>query len=227
MAKKVKKKIHIHWKAIFVFLLIGGISFLGFYEFSKLPIRNIYVEGNRYLSDQKLLEIAGIDDYPSFYWTSSASMKRKVLGNPYVKEVEVTKKWFNQVYLKVEEYPPLFRKQSDQKIILANHEELEDDGENVNLPILVNYVPDTKYESLIDHMAKVNEDVRSQISEFEYNPNEHDKDRFLLYMDDGNLVYLTLTKFKQINYYDEVLPQLEGKKGILYLDSGNHFKIME
>ena len=46
-------------------------------------------------------------------------------------------------------------------------------------------------------------------------------------MDDGNSVYLTLTKFEQINYYDEVLPQLEGKKGILYLDSGNHFEIME
>ncbi len=39
------------------------------------------------------------------------------------------------------------------------------------------------------------------------------KHRFLLYMDDGNSVYLTLTKFEQINYYDEVLPQLEGKKG--------------
>ena len=46
-------------------------------------------------------------------------------------------------------------------------------------------------------------------------------------MDDGNLVYLTLTKFKMINHYNEVIPQLEGHKGILYLDSGNHFKIME
>ena len=46
-------------------------------------------------------------------------------------------------------------------------------------------------------------------------------------MDDGNSVYLTLTKFKMINYYNDVLKQLEGRKGILYLDSGNHFKVME
>ena len=46
-------------------------------------------------------------------------------------------------------------------------------------------------------------------------------------MDDGNSVYLTLTKFRMINYYNDVLPQLDGKKGILYLDSGNHFQIME
>ena len=60
-----------------------------------------------------------------------------------------------------------------------------------------------------------------------YTPNDFDKDRFLLYMDDGNSVYLTITKFRMLNYYNKVLPQLGDKKGILYLDSGNHFKIME
>ena len=66
-----------------------------------------------------------------------------------------------------------------------------------------------------------------KISDIEYVPNDYDKDRFLLYMDDGNMVYLTLTKFKQIEYYNDVLEQLEGRKGILYLDSGNHFQIKE
>ena len=46
-------------------------------------------------------------------------------------------------------------------------------------------------------------------------------------MDDGNSVYITITKFERLNYYNEVLPQLDGKKGYLYLDSGNHFKIMQ
>ena len=44
---------------------------------------------------------------------------------------------------------------------------------------------------------------------------------------DGNMVYLTLTKFDMINYYNDVLSQLENRKGILYLDNGNHFQIME
>jgi len=46
-------------------------------------------------------------------------------------------------------------------------------------------------------------------------------------MDDGNSVYMTITKFERLNYYNDVLPQLDGRKGILYLDSGNHFQIME
>ena len=76
-------------------------------------------------------------------------------------------------------------------------------------------------------MKQVNPEIKQKISEISYLPNDYDKDRFLLYMDDGNSVYLTLTKFKMINYYNEVLPQLDGKKGILYLDSGNHFQIMQ
>ena len=95
------------------------------------------------------------------------------------------------------------------------------------MPRLVNDVPKNKYSKLLKNLLKVKRSVRSSISEFYYDPNEFDKDRFLLYMDDGNSVYLTLTKFRMINYYNDVLPQLDGKKGILYLDSGNHFQIME
>ena len=84
-----------------------------------------------------------------------------------------------------------------------------------------------KYEDFIKGMNKITNDIKTQISEITYLPNDQDKDRFLLYMNDGNYVYLTLTKFKQLNYYEEVLKKLKGKKGVLYLDSGNHFQIME
>ena len=48
-------------------------------------------------------------------------------------------------------------------------------------------------------------------------------------MVDGNYVYLTLSKFKLINNYLEIMKdeKFEGKKGILYLDSGNHFQILD
>ena len=91
----------------------------------------------------------------------------------------------------------------------------------------MNYVPDTKYASLIEHIRKLDTNILGKISEITYVPNDYDKDRFLLYMDDDNTVYLTLTKFKMINYYNKVLTQLDGRKGILYLDSGNHFQIRE
>ena len=130
------------------------------------------------------------------------------------------------VIITVEEKNILFRKEENNMIVLEDGTEV-DDNNLYNVPILLNYVPDIKYETFIKKMNQVNESIKSEISEIRYYPNEQDDDRFLLNMNDGNLVYLTLTKFKQINYYEDVLDQLDGKKGILYLDSGNHFKVME
>jgi len=38
---------------------------------------------------------------------------------------------------------------------------------------------------------------------------------------------LTLYKFENINSYLEVMKRFENKKGILYLDSGEYFKVYE
>lgn len=76
-------------------------------------------------------------------------------------------------------------------------------------------------------MRKVDIDILKRISEIEYNPNNVDSERFLLTMNDNNYVYLTLYKFESINSYIDIVKNLENKKGILYLDSGEYFKIME
>lgn len=224
--KKLKKKTKIKvipvLIALFLILIIGGII----YYLLSLPIANIYIKGNSYLTDQEIIEQAKIENYPSFIETTKYRIKKRLLNNDYISKVNVKKKFFNTIVITVKEYNILFRKDENKNIVLENGTELNDNNK-YSVPILLNYVPDTKYKSFLKHMNRINESVKSEISEIRYYPNEQDDDRFLLHMNDGNLVYLTLTKFSQINYYESVLDQLEGKKGILYLDSGNHFKVME
>lgn len=227
MTKKLKKKRKLRVFRVFCILLILACSYLVIDLYLGTKINNIVIHNTTYLKDQTILEMANIDDYPSFYWTSSNSIKRRLLSSPYIKEVKVKKKFYHVIEITVDEYEILFKKESDGKIVLENKEEIIADQEVFGVPRLMNYVPDTKYDQFMNHMIEVDKTIRTKISEIEYTPNEFDKDRFLLYMDDGNSVYLTLTKFDMINYYNELLPQLEGKKGILYLDSGNHFQIME
>ena len=225
MAKKTQK--HVKLKVlpfIIVVVTIAVISTL-IYLLSLIPIKNIYVSGNYYLTDQEIIELAKLEDYPSFLKTSSSKLKKSIKKSPYIKKVKITKKILSEVDIDVEEKNILFRKEDNNYIVLDTGEEIDDYG-RYNVPILLNYVPDIKYQTFLNKMNEVSEDVKIQISEIRYYPNEQDEDRFLLYMSDGNYVYLTLTKFKQINYYEEVLDKLDGKKGILYLDSGNHFQIM-
>jgi len=226
MAKKLvkKKKIRI-FRVLLILLILGVFCFL-FYLYLNTKIKNLIITGNRYLVDDEIIYQAKLEHYPSFYLTFSSQIKKRLLKNPMIKNVKVSREFYHILTIDIEEYQPLFVKKDTGKVVLDNKQEVSLD-ENLRIPSLMNYIPNTKYQKFIKGMAKIKKDILGKVSEIEYQPNEHDKDRFLLYMDDGNSVYLTLTKFDMLNYYNDVLTQLEGKKGILYLDSGNHFKIME
>lgn len=227
MAKVVKKKkLKVIPFLLFV-LIIAGIVFC-VDVLLDTKIKNIIITGNEILTDQQIIELAGLTNYPSFYKTTNVNIEKKIRENSLIKSVKIKRSFYHVITIEIDEYKVLFKKESDGKWVLENKEEIATEQKlTYCVPRLTNYVPNTKYDQFMKGMLQINDEVREKISEISYMPNEYDKDRFLLYMDDGNSVYLTLTKFKMINYYNDVLPQLGGKKGILYLDSGNHFQIME
>ena len=228
MAKKIVKKRKLRvGRLLFILVILGGL-FFGGYNFVKLPIENIIINGTNYLNDDYILELSNLKNYPSFMLTKNRKVEKKIKTSPYIISCDVKKKFFHKIVINIEENKPLFYSEVDIKIVFSNRKSIDvDDYSLFRVPRLLNYVPDTKYNSFIKNVNRVDEEILGMISDIEYVPNDLDKDRFLLYMDDGNMVYLTLTKFKMINYYNDVLAQLEGRKGILYLDNGNHFQIKE
>jgi cell division septal protein FtsQ len=207
--------------------LIG--LFLACYYSFKIPIKNIVIKNTSYLNDDYIIDLAGIKNYPSFILTNTNKINKKLVSSNYISSVKINKKWGFILEIDVSENRALFYDTNKNKYILDDKEEVDEDDISINfrVPRLLNYVPDKKYKKFLKGMKNIQEDTLSKISDIEYQPNDYDKDRFLLYMDDGNMVYLTLTKFKMINKYNSVLEQLENHKGILYLDNGNHFQIKE
>lgn len=229
MAKKIVKKTKIKLLPCFMVLLFFVALSFGIYYFVHLPIQNLIVEGTSYLKDDYILTLAGVRDYPSFYLISTRGIEDKLEESPYIQKAEVKREFFHILVLDIKESKPLFINNTNKTVVFSNKEEVpvSEEIDLFRIPRLINYVPDNKYRSFIKGMADIKTDILGKISDIEYQPNDYDKDRFLLYMDDGNMVYLTLTKFDMINYYNDVLSQLENRKGILYLDNGNHFQIME
>ena len=221
--KKRKKRIKIKGliKLILFLALVGVLYFL--YNLCDTSIKNIYISGNNYLSDQDIIEIAKLDNYPDFYTTSSNSIEKNIKKNSFIKDVKVKKRLFQKLSIEIEEKKALFI--YDNKIYFDDKSSSNNDL-SINLPILINYTPDVKFDSLIKKMTKIDFEVLEKVSEIKYDPNEYDEDRFLLYMNDTNLVYVTLTKFEYLNKYNDAVTKFEGKKGILYLDSGNYFEIL-
>ena len=225
---KIKKKKRLKLIPFLLFVLVITATFFLVDVLLDTRVENIIIKGNKIVTDQQIIDEAGLSNYPSFYKTTSYNIKKALEKNSFIKEVKIKRSFYHVITIEVSEYKVLLKKETTGKLVLENMNEVTTDQEiPYTVPRLVNDVPKDKYSKLLKNLLKVKKSVRSSISEFYYDPNEFDKDRFLLYMDDGNSVYLTLTKFRMINYYNDVLPQLDGKKGILYLDSGNHFQIME
>ena len=233
MAKKVKKakakkKRRINIKRTFVFLLGVYLMFSLIFSFFNLPIKNIYIHNNSFLSDQEIIEAAGISDYPPTLQNLSSMIEKKVKENTYILDAVVYKKHFTEVHIDVTENRPIFFNKTRNKTVLLNGKEVTN---QFDVPTLINIVPDEKYSELIEKMADVNNDILIRISEIQYKPNEVDNGRFLLSMNDGNYVYLTLNKFSSINNYisiiNDIIKKFGNKKGILYLDAGDYFDIMD
>jgi cell division septal protein FtsQ len=206
--------------ALLIFYLLGYLI----YNLTMIPIKHIRILNTTYLSDEEILKTSKMDNYPSFFLTTSSSIKKRLKNIPYIKSVRVEKKWFCRIYLYIDEYKRLFYNTTTSKIVLENNVSIN--GDKDNLPRLINFVPDTIESELVEQMSKIDNNILLKISEIEYRPNEVDKERFLLTMNDGNYVYLTLYTFSKINEYMDILPTLEDQKGILYLDSGNYFEII-
>lgn len=212
-------------------IILGLIVYFCYFEFNTLintKIKNIYVIGNEVLKDYEIIELAKLENYPRILSISSSEMERRIKINPYVKDVDVKKRIGNQVYIYITEYEPLFYNTTTQKLVLEGNKELISETNFDNVPLLTNEISDSKiYEKLIKKFIKIDNHIKQRISEITYIPNDVDQERFLLSMNDGNYVYITLTKIEEVNYYLEIIPRLENKKGILYLDSGKYFEIIE
>lgn len=221
--KKVKKKTKIKFGKLFLFLIILFLfGYLLFYLFN-LPITNIYITGNDILSDEYIIRIAKIEKYPPTFSLSTKKIKDLLTNDVLIKDASVERKKLFQIYIDVVENKPLFYNENNEKTVLSDSSEVI---EQYNVPSLINYVPDSKYEIFIKVMNEVDSSILEHISEIKYDPNNVDDERFLLYMNDGNYVYINLNKFKSINSYMDIIKKFKTEKGILFLDSGEYFKVL-
>lgn len=218
--RKKKKKIKV-FRVFLALVILAVLGFLG-YLLVQMPVRGYYISGNQYYSDYEILNKTGLDKYPSFILTNNITIKFKIKKDSLIKSIKIKKKINGMFDVIVDENKILFYDIAKKNSILSNGK--ESDYYNEDSPVLVNIIEDKKiYDKLITKMNKIDEDIQKNISEIKYDPNDIDKERFLLSMNDGNYVYLTLSKMSNINSYLEISNTLGTKNGILYLDYGNYF----
>lgn len=224
--KELKKK-KTRKKLFRVFILLLFFVFIAFviWALLSIPIASVVIKGNEYLTDQEIIDMAGIREYPSTLKTPSKTLQNKLEKSDYILTAKVSKKNFlTTVVIEVEENKPLFYYETTGEVILS-------DGTGVSgsysVPTVINQIPDTVFEKFLAKMSGVPNDVLRKISEIRYYPNDVDTELFLMTMNDGNYVYVNISKFERLYNYLEYVAGFDDNKGILHLDSGDYLEILE
>lgn len=221
--KKVKR-VRIKFKNVFLSLLgIGSIIFTIYLLLNK-EINNIYISGNNILEEQEILELIDFDKYLKYYEINSNKIEKRLKTSLLINKANVKKSFF-ALEIDILEYKPLWIQENDNSIMLSSGETVNLDKKLLGIPSMTNEIENEYKNKFIEKLCLVDSDVFNKISEITYTPSDIDKERFLLYMNDKNYVYINISRMEYLNKYDELLPELDNKKGILYLDSGNHFEI--
>lgn len=220
--KKIRRRLKIKPFLVLLSIVIVIVSLICY--MNQLHIKNIYIDGNNYLSDYEIIMAADIKDYPKIMKFSSNTLEKKIKSLDLVEKVDVKKSLYGKLTIKIKEANPLFYNRNTSNYILSN-------GKNtssysfVGVPFLVNYVPENIYNRLIDELAKINLESIQMVSELEYSPSKSgdiiiDDTRFLLRMNDGNQVYVNLINIDRLDSYPLIYTILT-EKGVLELDSDN------
>jgi len=226
MKKKGKKKLRAGIKIFFRVLLLVIIVAIGTYFVLNIRIKNICIEGNEQVKDIEIIEVAGIKEYPKIFRLSKRDLMDKISSLPLVKNVTIKRNIFGKITIKIEEEKILFYYKYKNKYITNNGVEL-DDNNYYGYPVLINFTPDTIFNSLLDAFDKIDYDIIKMINVIEYNPYKSkdgeifDDGRFILLMNDGNTVVIDLVNIKKLNDYIKIYVSLnlDERTGYLYLDT--------
>lgn len=219
------KKRKVKYKNIIIFILVVVLSIFCIFGIINLKIKNIYISGNNILSDQQIIDLAGLHNYPSISSISSKDIKNNLESNVYISGVKIRYHYLlREIDIDINENSPLIYYEYENAYLLVNGEKVE---EHYNLPILINQTPDEILKKLLKNLDTLDKNVLDRISEIRYYPSNVDDELFYLTMNDGNYVYINFNSFSKLNNYVEIIQKFDNKKGIVHLDSGDYLEIYE
>ena len=225
MKKRVKRKFNI--KKFMFFILFLVIVYFGVSIIFSIKTKNIVILNSNYYSDEEIIETAEIENYPKFLKINKKDIKNKLLKLDLIEDVKISKKFGFILEIDVVEKKILYLTRSTNKYKLSTFENYGSE-DIISVPVLINFVPEDIEKEFVKGLTKIDYNIVSKISEIEYSVTDYDDERFVLYMNDGNLVYVTNNRIEMLNNYITIMKKISSeKKGILYLDTGNYFKIKE
>lgn len=225
---KRQKKRQLRRRMSLLIGLFGTVLAVAIYFISPLShIQMIRVTGNEALSQQEVVNLAGITKGDSIYRVighRQAVAAKAQKASPRIKNISFQFSHLNHLTINVKEYATAGFVASRGKYrvalssgVIAQETKQQPTGD---YPVYDKFNSQSRLREMIDQFAKLSTSLKGAISEVQYVPTKANPERIHAFMNDGNEVYATLSTFAQkMAYYPDIATKMKAN-GVVNLEVG-------
>ncbi|WJE17379.1 cell division protein FtsQ/DivIB [Halobacillus sp. ACCC02827] len=223
--KKANRRLIVYLTILF--LLIATVIYL---QSPLSNVRNIVVEGNDHVPEEKIMELAKLSTNTNYWKVNDKEAEKNIESHKQVTSATVDRRFPNTVHIDVTEAERIGYVQQDGKYyaILENGTRL--DGSDAypggDAPILAGFTKETYLKEMSQELKELPSSVSSLISEIHWEPEEGNPYQIRLYMNDGFQVQASIRNFSdKMPAYPSIVSQLEdGAEGVIHIGVGAYFE---
>lgn len=233
-AKQIKKDFRKKKRKIFLLACLFGFlsAFLIYFVSDASKIKGIEVEGNHWLSDDKIIELSGLSENSNSLLIFDLLIQKNLSKEPLITSSSVSLSNQGIVTIEVKEKELIgYRYLDKPEMITKDGTLIEMSNEYASflsrIPLITGFYDEDG--ALIQKLAKAFSEVDQkkveQIAEIHQVTYSYDEYGIQCIMQDGNEIYGSFYSMEMLNSYNEVVSALKGKKSCIYIDemSGNPY----
>jgi cell division protein FtsQ len=214
-ASRRKKKALVICILIIVILLVC-ILFLN----RSAKISKISVKGNKTVSQSEIISLSNLSSKDNYWNLHKEDITKSIKKNKKKKEVNVLKKFPNQVVIDVKEHKTIAYKVKNNYYypILENGTILDkviNNQDKENVPVIKQSTSNDEYllEKLISELKTLPIEIQNKISEIHFSPTDVENSQIILYTTDGFTVSALITDFsRKMKFYPSIIQKLDPKQ---------------
>ena len=232
MVKKIRrqlKKLSLKTCLIIVSILLALSSFTVYYFSFDAKAHVLVCSGNYYLTDSQVYDLAKVSMNSRIYLTPNLVYEKRIEKMSLVKDAKVSK-CNGRLKIQVQEKNVIgyYVKNNQNYMLTTDNESIPLEEKYLKLiihfPLLNGFTAKQRKE--ICAQFKKNQKVLSRsviekIAEMVPYKTSYDKNMIKMTMQDGNVVYTSLSSLVMMAKYQAMLTQLKGENVCLFLDASN------
>lgn len=232
--KQARKDFKKKKRKIFLLACFFGLvcSFFIYFISDASKIKGIEVEGNHWLSSERIIELSGLSENSRNLAVFSLLVENKINKEPLIQSSSISFNDQGIVTIEIQEKEVIGYRYLDKPEMITKEGSLVEMSNEYTsflskIPLVTGFYDeeDILIQKLAKAFATVDQKKIEQIAEIHQVNYSYDEYGILCIMQDGNKVYGSFYSMEMLNSYNEVVSALKGKKSCIYIDemSGNPY----